>query len=147
MVETGRVTGEPSCVFCGIGAGNEDASIVYGDESVVAFLDTLPINAGHTLIIPRRHATNLSELDPSDGAKLFQTGQRVAAALRASEIECDGINLVLNDGVAAGQRVFHVHLHVIPRISGDSLRRDLSAQGPARKALDSVAKNVRDAFH
>ncbi len=146
MGETRRITSEPNCVFCGIGAGSEDASVVYEDETVVAFLDTLPINSGHTLIIPRRHAADLSELEPSDGARVFQTGQRVAAALRASAIHCEGINLVLNDGAEAGQRVFHVHLHVIPRISGDSLRRDLSAQGPQRKALDSVAATVRGAF-
>ena len=144
MAETARISGDPGCVFCGIGAGTADASIVYEDEAVVAFLDTLPINAGHTLIIPRRHATNLSELDPLDGAKVFQTGQRIAAALRASTIKCEGINLLLNDGAEAGQRVFHVHLHVIPRINGDSLRRDLSGQRPDREELDAVAATVRE---
>ena len=147
MTSTARTKGDSICVFCRIIDGTEDVSIVYENETIVAFLDTLPINPGHTLVIPRRHATNLSELDPSDGAEAFQTAQRVAAALSASTLKCAGINLLLNDGADAGQRVFHVHLHVIPRITGDSLRRDLTAEGPSRDVLDNVAKTIRASMH
>src|SRR5262245_31180603 len=104
-----------SCVFCEIMRGKHDASIVYEDEDVVAFLDTTPVNPGHTLVVPRRHAANLSELDPEDGAKVFKVAMRMAAAIRGSGVRCEGINFRINDGVAAGQRVFHVHLHVMPR--------------------------------
>lgn len=132
-----------SCVFCRIIAGTEEASIVYEDERVVAFLDVLPINPGHTLIVPRRHGAYLKDMDPEDGGALFKAGMKIAAALRASEIQCEGINLLLNDGAEAGQRVFHSHLHVIPRIIGDSLRRDLNGDIPLRSDLDAVAAKIR----
>jgi diadenosine tetraphosphate (Ap4A) HIT family hydrolase len=131
------------CLFCRIARREEEGSIVYEDEFVVAFLDILPINPGHTLIVPRRHATYLADLDADDGARLFLTGQRIAAAVRASALRCDGVNLLLNDGAEAGQRVFHAHLHVIPRIVGDSLRRNLDGPIPLREELDEVAAKIR----
>ena len=124
-------------------AHKEPGSIVYEDEAVVAFLDVLPINPGHTLIVPRRHGAYLKDLLPEDGAGLFLAGQRIAAALRASDLRCDAVNLLLNDGAEAGQRVFHTHLHVIPRIVGDSLRRNLDAEQPTREELDAVAAKIR----
>jgi histidine triad (HIT) family protein len=132
-----------SCVFCRIIAGTEEASIVYEDERVVAFLDVLPINPGHTLIVPRRHSPYLKDVDPEDGAAMFKAGIRIGAALRASGIKTEGVNLLLNDGAEAGQRVFHSHLHVIPRIIGDSLRRDLNGDLPLRSALDEVAGKIK----
>jgi diadenosine tetraphosphate (Ap4A) HIT family hydrolase len=132
-----------SCVFCRIVAGTEEASIVYEDERVVAFLDVLPINPGHTLIVPRRHGAYLKDMDPDDGGALFKAGIRVGAALRSSGVKCEGVNLLLNDGAEAGQRVFHSHLHVIPRIIGDSLRRDLSGDIPLRSVLDEVAARIK----
>jgi diadenosine tetraphosphate (Ap4A) HIT family hydrolase len=135
-----------SCVFCRIVAGTEEASIVYEDERVVAFLDVLPINPGHTLIVPRRHGAYLKEMEPEDGAAMFKAGIRIGAALRASGLKCEGVNLLLNDGAEAGQRVFHSHLHVIPRIIGDSLRRDLNGDIPLRSVLDEAAAKIRAVF-
>ena len=134
------------CIFCRIVAGAEEASIVYEDDRVIAFLDVLPINPGHTLIVPRRHGASLKDMDPEDGGALFKAGQRVGDALRASGIKCQGVNLLLNDGAEAGQRVFHSHLHVIPRIIGDSLRRDLNGDIPLRSVLDDVAAKIRAAL-
>jgi diadenosine tetraphosphate (Ap4A) HIT family hydrolase len=133
---------QDSCTFCRIVSGREPGSIVYEDDAVVAFLDVLPINPGHTLIVPRRHAAYLADLDPNDGACLFRAGQSIAAALRASNVRCEAVNLLLNDGAEAGQRVFHVHLHVIPRVLGDSLRRDLDALMPDRSELDAIAADI-----
>ena len=130
-------------MFCRIVAGTEEASIVYEDDRVVAFLDVLPINPGHTLIVPRRHGSYLKDMDPEDGGALFKAGMRIGAALRASGVKCEGVNLLLNDGAEAGQRVFHSHLHVIPRIIGDSLRRDLNGDIPLRSVLDDVAAKIR----
>jgi diadenosine tetraphosphate (Ap4A) HIT family hydrolase len=134
------------CVFCRIVAGNEPASFVFEDGRVVAFLDTLPINPGHTLVIPRRHGASLQEMDAEDGAAVFKAARLIADAIRRSGLRVEGVNLVMNDGVAAGQRVFHSHLHVIPRVSGDSLRRDLSADLAPRADLDAVAENIRAAL-
>ena len=134
---------EERCIFCRIVARHEAASIVYEDDTVVGFLDVLPINPGHTLIVPRRHGAFLKDLLPEDGARMFLAGQRIAAALRSSELRCEGVNLLLNDGAEAGQRVYHTHLHVIPRIVGDSLRRNLEAEQPIREELDAIAAEIQ----
>ena len=132
-----------SCTFCRILEGTQPASLVYEDETVVAFLDVMPINPGHTLIVPRRHVAFLSEVDREEGAAMFLLAQRIGSALRASSLRCDAVNLFLNDGAEAGQRVFHTHLHVVPRVLGDSLHRDLTAEMPAREDLEAVAEEVR----
>jgi histidine triad (HIT) family protein len=132
-----------SCTFCRVVDGSEPGSVVYADDVVVAFLDVLPINRGHTLIVPRRHMAFLSEVEPEEGSRMFLVAQKVGRALRASKLRCDAVNLILNDGAEAGQRVFHTHLHVVPRVLGDSLRRDLNAEMPTREDLDEVAAELR----
>jgi histidine triad (HIT) family protein len=126
--------------------GSEPGSIVFADELVVAFLDVLPINPGHTLIVPRRHMAFLSEVEPEEGARMFLVAQKVGRALRKSKVRCEAVNLILNDGAEAGQRVFHTHLHVVPRVLGDSLRRDVNAEMPTREELDEVAGELRGHF-
>ncbi|WP_067702071.1 HIT family protein [Nocardia jejuensis] len=109
------------CIFCEIVAGAAPATKVFEDDIVMAFLDIRPITRGHTLVIPKRHATNLDDLNPALGAQLFAFGHRLAKAVRRSDLGADGANLVLNDGKAAFQTVHHVHLHVVPRQHGDIL--------------------------
>jgi diadenosine tetraphosphate (Ap4A) HIT family hydrolase len=136
-----------SCIFCRIAAGREEASMVYQDNDVAAFLDTLPINAGHTLVVPRHHATFLADLSPEDGVAVFRAAQRISAALRKSGLKCEATNLLLNDGAEAGQRVFHVHLHVIPRFVGDGSRlRRTDGDIPERHQLDEVAARIKAAL-
>ncbi len=131
------------CVFCAIVAGQVPASVVYADDDVLAFLDIRPINPGHTLVIPRAHATDLAELDPEVGGRVFQVAQAVAAAVRASDLPCDGVNLFLADGVAAGQEVFHSHLHVVPRRRGDGFRLAIDwPPVPDRPELDRIAASL-----
>ena len=110
-----------NCIFCNILTSPLLASFVYRDEQVTSFLDIRPVNAGHVLIIPNRHAANLSELDDQIGMHLFQVALRITTALYASGLPCEGVNLFLADGRAAGQDVFHVHLHVIPRYAQDGV--------------------------
>ncbi|MFI9535710.1 HIT family protein [Nocardia fusca] len=110
------------CVFCGIVAGTAPAHRVYEDDTVTAFLDIRPITRGHTLVIPKRHATDLSELDAETGVDLFRVGHRIARAVQGPGFAADGANLLINDGKAAFQTVAHVHLHVIPRSHGDKFR-------------------------
>ena len=107
------------CLFCKIIKGEIPASIVYKDEYCTAFMDIKPVNAGHVLVIPNNHAAGLADLNPEDGEKMFAAGQKIAAALKKSGIRCEGINYFLADGKAANQEVFHVHLHVFPRFTGD----------------------------
>ncbi len=116
---SGTVSADPSCLFCRLAAREGEVSLVYEDERTVVFMDIQPIVRGHMLVVPRAHAASLSELEPEDGARLFRAGQLAAAALHGSELPCEGVNFFLADGEAAGQDVFHVHLHVLPRHSGD----------------------------
>ncbi|WP_439032559.1 HIT family protein [Gordonia terrae] len=110
-----------SCIFCAIVEGTSPGRIVYSDDDVVGFLDIRPVTRGHTLLVPRVHSTGLDDLDPAIGSALFRAGQRLATALKAGPMAADGVNLALNDGSAAFQTVFHTHLHVVPRHTGDKL--------------------------
>jgi histidine triad (HIT) family protein len=107
------------CIFCEILAGKTPANFVYRDELCAAFMDIRPVNPGHILVIPTRHAILLPELDEASIRQMLFTAQQVDAAIRASGLKCEGVNLFLADGRAAGQDVMHVHLHVIPRFRGD----------------------------
>ncbi|MCX4097313.1 HIT family protein [Nocardia sp. alder85J] len=109
------------CIFCRIVAGNAPATVVHETDTLVAFLDIRPITRGHTLVVPKRHATDLDELDHDTGAAIFTLGHRLAQAVRRSGLAADGANLLMNDGRAAFQTVPHVHLHVVPRRHGDKL--------------------------
>ena len=135
-----------SCIFCEIMNGREEASFVYKDELVSAFLDIQPVNPGHLLIVPNRHASFLADRDAETGARLFQVAQRLAAALRSSDLRCEGVNLFLADGEAAMQEVFHVHLHVFPRFAGDGFGLVFSEDYftlPERAELEIAAASIR----
>jgi histidine triad (HIT) family protein len=139
----GRVN---DCVFCRILAGELSASFVYRDDRCAAFMDIRPVNFGHLLVIPVRHAAYLADIDPSEAADVMKVGQAAAAALRASGVRCEGVNLFLADGEAAMQEVFHTHLHVIPRFRGDGFGLKFSPEyytrHPARSELDRVAATL-----
>lgn len=141
-------TGAAACIFCAIVAGRAPASLVHADDRCVAFLDVRPLTPGHLLVVPRAHAARLADADPDDAAHLLRVARTLAAALPAGGVPCDGVNLVLNDGVAAGQEVHHVHLHVVPRTAGDGFgwRRPAGAGAPDRAALDATAARVRGAL-
>ena len=110
-------------------------------------MDIQPVNPGHVLIIPISHARGLAELDVAVGCRLFSVGQRVAAALRKSGIRCEGVNFLLADGEAAGQEVFHVHLHVFPRFKGDGFGYKFPpgyTDRPKRSELDALGLAIKE---
>jgi len=140
------MTNSSACPFCRIVAGQADASLVLRDAWVTAFMDVHPVTPGHVLVVPNRHAADLQALDEPSAGALLPAARRVGEALRQCGVPCDGLNLLLADGVVAGQSVFHVHLHVIPRVRGDGfgLRRPLgSLRSPGRAALESTAAALR----
>lgn len=108
----------PDCVFCGIGAGEVPSVMVDETPDTLSFMDINPINPGHLLTIPRRHAVELSDLEEDEVTRLFASVRRMAARVRAV-LRPDGVNLFMANGAAAGQTVFHVHVHTIPRRHGD----------------------------
>jgi histidine triad (HIT) family protein len=138
-----------NCIFCDIINRTAPASFIYRDELVSAFMDLYPVNPGHCLVISNQHATYLSDLDPEAGAQMFRIGQRMAASLRQSGVKCEGINLFLADGRVAGQQIFHVHLHIIPRFIGDGFgpkRWSFDQPKPSRGELDNIAKVISGFF-
>ncbi|KZY64145.1 hypothetical protein A3766_10070 [Oleiphilus sp. HI0132] len=110
------------CIFCKIISGNEEASIVYEDEHFLALMDAYPLTKGHCLIIPKRHYERLDELNAKTRAQLFNIGNKIVEAQKKAGLGIHGTNLLVNDGKAANQTVPHLHLHLIPRESGDWLR-------------------------
>jgi histidine triad (HIT) family protein len=136
----------PGCPFCDIVAGRLPSSTLYADDLVQVFLDIRPITTGHLLVVPRSHAGGLADLPEPTGRALFTTAQRMATALRASDIPCDGINFFLADGAVAGQEVEHVHLHVVPRFAGDGFSLSAHFLSPDRADLDTTAELIRAAL-
>jgi histidine triad (HIT) family protein len=134
------------CIFCDILHGRMPGSFVYRDEHVAAFMDIQPVNPGHLLIVPVRHATFLADTDADTAAHLMRIAHRLAAALRRSSVRCEGVNLFLADGAAAMQEVFHVHLHVFPRFASDGFALrfppEYHTRRPSRAALDELATEL-----
>jgi diadenosine tetraphosphate (Ap4A) HIT family hydrolase len=139
-----------SCEFCEIIAGRSPASVVYRDGDCIAFMDIRPVTPGHLLVVPIEHATHLADLDSAEGGRLFALAQQLAAAVRRSDLKPKGINLFLADGEAAGQEVFHVHLHVLPRYRDDGFGLRLPpGYGPDadRARLEADAATIAQALH
>lgn len=111
---------DPKCVFCEIVAGREPAAVVFETADTLAFLDTRPIIEGHTLVIPKLHIRTIYDLAGTGATSLLETTASVARALRLS-LNADGMNLLQRNEIAAGQTVFHLHLHLIPRYINDEI--------------------------
>jgi histidine triad (HIT) family protein len=136
----------PNCIFCDIIAGKMPSSQVYHDELCTAFMDIQPVNPGHLLVVPNCHAACLADLDEDTGAQMFRIARRLAEALRRSGIKCTGVNFFLADGEAAGQEVFHVHMHVFPRFPGDGFGLKFGPayfHKPDRTDLDEAAQKIK----
>lgn len=101
------------------------ATVIYEDDLVLAFMDAMPINPGHSLIIPKQHQQFISDIDSEYAARMFEVARRIDSAIRESAalggLKCEALNLMISDGPAASQEVYHTHLHVIPRWIGDGV--------------------------
>lgn len=144
-----------ACIFCKILANSAPAHRVYEDEHFLAFLDIYPVRPGHLLVIPKRHGQYLSDFEPGEAGALFALAQRLGDAIRRSDIDCDDLNYVLNDGPAANQTVPHLHMHLLPRTRGDLHKvAAVLARRPiqpilgqaAVTQLDRVASQIREAL-
>jgi histidine triad (HIT) family protein len=107
------------CIFCDIIKGRAQAVKVYEDDKMLIIMDKKPITDGHLLVIPKRHSEYLTEMNDSTIEEMFKLAKKAAVSLKGSKLRCKGINYFLADGAEAGQEVFHVHLHLIPRYRKD----------------------------
>ena len=133
------------CTFCAIAHHQDEASVVHEDQTVVAFTDRCSVTPGHLLVVPRRHAVGLEDLEEATGVHVWSVAHDPARALRRSTLRCEGINLLLRDGEVAFQTVFHVHLHALPRYSGDGWSITPKTLERGRSLLDSDARAIRAA--
>jgi histidine triad (HIT) family protein len=133
---------EPDCLFCKIVLGTIPGEIVDEDERTVAFMDINPATRGHALVVPRRHARDLLEIEPDDLEATILAAQRLAR--KASErLSADGVNLLNSCGRAAWQTVYHFHIHVIPRYEGDPLRLPWTPAEGDPEEIAAAAKALR----
>ncbi len=129
------------CIFCKLANGVFPTNKIYEDDDFTVILDASPANEGHALILPKQHYANLFEIDGEVGSKVFPLAKRVATALK-EEFDCDGVNVVQNNGEAAGQTVFHFHVHVIPRYDNDDFKIGWPQNEPDSDAQAALAKRL-----
>lgn len=133
---------DDSCVFCRIAQKQSPGSVVYEDETVMAFLDTSPLNEGHTLIIPKEHYENIFEIPAELLAYLHIVSKRIAIAVRKAT-RADGISIFQQNGKAADQEILHLHIHVVPRYEGQRMGRFLEKPKADRERLEQTAANIK----
>lgn len=125
------------CIFCKIIKGEIPCANVYEDKEVIAFLDISPVNPGHTLVVPKKHYETLIDLPDELACKVMKAVKKVVSAVKEA-MNADGINILQSNLKPAGQDVFHVHFHIIPRIVGDGLHH-----WPQNKYKEGQMEEVR----
>lgn len=109
-----------NCIFCRIANGEIPSATLYEDEDFRVILDLGPASKGHALILPKSHAADIYELPEETAGKAMILAKRMAEKMK-NALNCDGFNIVQNNGEVAGQTVFHFHMHLIPRYEGDQV--------------------------
>lgn len=125
------------CIFCKIANGEIPSKTLYEDEDFRVILDLGPATAGHALILPKDHADNLYELPEETASRVLVVAKKIACNM-AEKLGCDGLNLVQNNGEAAGQTVSHFHLHIIPRYAGDGQNINWVPGKPSQEELEAI---------
>lgn len=134
---------DDNCIFCKIAAGIIPSATVYEDDDFRAILDIAPAHKGHTIILPKTHAKDIFELPEEVAAKAYPVVKKVATAIKAAT-GCDGVNVLQNNGAAAGQSVFHLHIHVVPRIAGDGILPVWPSKEYADGEAAELATKIKD---
>lgn len=130
------------CIFCKIASGEIPSTTIFENNDFKVFFDVNPASLGHCLIIPKQHYNDIFDMDAETGGKLFSLATAVARALK-KELHCEGMNVVQNNGLIAGQTVFHFHLHLIPRYAGDTVDIKWKPGVADQTRLAELAKQIR----
>ena len=130
------------CVFCKIVAKQIPAALVHEDEHTLAFMDIGQVNPGHVLVAVKRHAENIYALDDAQAAGVFRAAARVARAIRDA-FSPQGLSVYQANGSAAGQTVFHFHIHLVPRHERDGMELTWPVKNPPREKLAEYAEKIR----
>jgi histidine triad (HIT) family protein len=130
------------CVFCKIVAGQIPSTRVHEDEHTLAFMDLGQVNPGHVLVAVKQHAENLYALDDAQAAAVARACRRVARAI-GEAFKPEGLSVYQANGKAAGQTVFHYHVHLLPRHAGDGMELTWPVKNPPREKLEEYAAKIR----
>jgi histidine triad (HIT) family protein len=137
------VATDPNCIFCKIVAKQIPATVVYEDADALAFMDIGQVNPGHVLVAAKAHAENIYALDDAQAAGLFRAATKVSRAIRDA-FAPGGLSVYQANGKAAGQTVFHIHIHLVPRHEGDGMALTWPVKNPPREALEGYAAKIRE---
>jgi len=130
------------CVFCKIVAKQIPATVVHEDAHALAFMDIGQVNPGHVLVAAKAHAENIYALDDAQAAAVFRAAACVARAIQAAFLP-EGLSVYQANGRAAGQTVFHFHIHLVPRVAGDGMNLTWPVKNPPREKLEAYAAQIR----
>ena len=133
------------CIFCRIISGEIPSTTIYENSKFKVIMDIAPANTGHVLILPKEHYDNIYDIDTATAGELFELAVMTARALK-SVLDCDGMNILQNNGTVAGQTVFHFHMHIIPRYEGDTVNigwKELSYEdGEMEQLREAIRKEM-----
>ena len=129
------------CIFCKIANGEIPSTTIYEDDDFRVFFDIAPASKGHCLIVPKEHFDNVFEMNEETAGKLFVLATKVARSLK-KELNLEGLNIVQNNGTIAGQTVFHFHMHMIPRYTGDTVNVGWKPGEADMEELSKLAEKV-----
>jgi histidine triad (HIT) family protein len=136
------LTFDESCIFCKIVLKQASASIIYEYETAMAFLDIRPLTEGHTLIIPKKHYVDIFDIPEDQLSQVYSVAKQVSTAVKKA-INSDGISIIQQNGKAAGQDIFHLHVHIVPRFEGQKLPGFNTLKEVERAKLDDTAKKIK----
>lgn len=131
------------CIFCKLANGDIPTNSIYEDEVVKVIFDASPAAPGHILILPKNHYDDIYSMDDETAAHVFKVAVKLSKAYRKA-LDFDGLNIVQNNGEAAGQTVFHLHIHVIPRFNDDKVNFSYESLSPAAEDVAAMAKKIAD---
>ena len=134
-----------NCIFCKIAAGEIPSKTIYEDDRFRVIMDLGAACEGHALILPKDHYANLMELDEETASSVLPLAGKISRAMMKS-LDCDGLNLVQNNGEEAGQTVMHFHLHMIPRYKGGNEVIEWKPGSPSAEELEETAAKIREAL-
>ena len=130
------------CIFCEIVEGRLPAFKLYEDDLFIAILDRYPVNPGHTVIIPKFHAEDIFGLCEKEAPQIMPLAQKIAGKIKEA-LNPDGFNILQNNGKAAGQVIFHYHMHIIPRYTGDGVKIHPSSKNVTEAELEEAAAKLK----
>ncbi len=130
------------CIFCKLANGDIPTNMVYEDEDFAVIMDAAPATRGHSLILPKEHYANIYEIDDETAGKAIKLAKKMAGHM-TEKLGCDGFNIVQNNGLAAGQTVFHFHIHLIPRYKDDGQRIGWKPGEPTAEEQSEILKLIK----